>query len=403
MVKTRKSFVKVFSNTRFLLLWFGQLNSQLADRIFVYVLMILAYRITNSNLGVAVPLLAFGLPSLLFGPIAGVFVDKLDRKAILVITSLLRGILVLLIVPLIEHNLTMIFVVSFLIYSVMQFFAPAETASIPDLVKKDDLIVANSLFMMTWMVASVIGFGLGAPLVNWLGNEGVFVASAVLYFIATGAIFLIPLKTEYKHQVHSVAAIKDDLLVGFNFIWRNLIVRYPLVKLFVATSAIAIISLLAISYAKDVLEIGAKNFGYLIIAVGVGMFIGMGILERLRQYVSKGLIVTFSFIISGIVLLFLGRVTNLRWAVVLIGLLGVGNIFITSSIQTILQQRIPRAIRGRVFGVQNVLVYSAFVFPVIIAGAIADFYGVSVAMSILGWVVVLTGLGGMLLPKFRQV
>jgi predicted MFS family arabinose efflux permease len=397
------SFAKVLSNIGFLYLWFGQLNSQLADRIFVYVLMILAYGLTKSNLGVSVPLLAFGIPSLLFGPLAGVYVDKWDRKGILIITSLIRGVLILLIVPTIEHSLILIFTVSFFIYTATQFFAPAETASIPELVKKHDLIVANSLFMITWMGASVIGFGLGAPLINLFGDEGTFVAAAVLYFIGAGAVALVPLKPIEKNLAASETTLRQEFMYGIEFIRRSDVIKYSLVMLFVATSAIAVISLLAISYAKDVLGIGAKNFGYLIIAVGVGMFLGMGLLERLRRHVSKGMIVILSFIISGLALVFIGSVSDLKIALPLIFILGMGNIFITSSIQTILQQRIPRAIRGRVFGVQNMLINSAFVFPVIIAGVVADLYGIRIALAILGWIVVITGLAGIFLSKFRTV
>ncbi|MFH1683411.1 MAG: MFS transporter [Candidatus Margulisiibacteriota bacterium] len=397
------SFAKVLSNTGFLFLWFGQLSSQLADRVFVYVLMIIAYSLTKTNLGVAVPLLAFGVPSLLFGPLAGVFVDKWDRKGILIISSIIRGVLILLIVPLIAQSMALIFAVSFLIYTAAQFFAPAESASIPELVKKHDLIVANSLFMITWMGASVIGFGLGAPLVNFFGNEGTFVAAAVLYFIGAGVVSLVPLKPVERKKHHQDHPIRKDLLFGLEFIRRNVVVRYSLLKLFVATSAIAIISLLAISYAKDILGIGAKNFGYLIIAVGVGMFLGLGVLEWLRRYIAKGTIVILSFIVSGLALIFIGSISDLNLALVLIAVLGIGNIFITSSIQTILQQRIPRRIRGRVFGVQNMLINSAFVFPVIIAGFVADVYGIRVALGALGWIVAFTGLAGIFLPKFRTV
>lgn len=395
------SFGKVLSNFGFLSLWFGQLNSQLADRVFVYVLMIIAYNLTKSNLGVSVPLLAFGIPSLLFGPLAGVYVDKWDHKGILIITSLIRGLLILLIVPLIHQSMVLIFAVSFLIYTATQFFAPAETASIPELVKKHELIVANSLFMITWMGASVIGFGLGAPLVNFFGNEGTFVAAAILYFVAAGAVALVPLKPIDKNAIHKGKSIRENLISGLMFIRENRVVRYSLLKLFVATSAIAVVSLLAISYAKEVLEIGEKNFGYLIIAVGVGMFIGMWLLEWISRYMTKGTIVIVSFIISGLALVFIGSTTELKVALVLIGILGLGNIFITSSIQTILQHRIPRQIRGRVFGVQNMLINSAFVFPVIIAGFVADMYGVQMALAALGWIVVVTGLAGIFLPKFR--
>jgi len=397
------SFRKVLSNFGFLALWFGQLSSQLADRVFVYVLMILAYHLTHSNLGVAVPLLAFGLPSVLFGPLAGVFVDKWDRKAILIVTSIIRGLLILLLVPLVGESLVLIFGISFLLYTATQFFAPAESASIPELVKSDDLIVANSLFMITWMGASVVGFGLGAPLVNFFGTEGTFIASALLYFAAAIAVAVVPLKPlnkEIKQKEHTVL---KDLVFGLAFVRRHQVVRYALYKLFVATAAIAIVSLLAISYAEQVLKIGEKNFGYLIFAVAAGMFVGMGLLERLRRVMNKGTIVIVSFIVSGLALVAIGQVSDLYLALLSIFVLGVGNIFITSSIQTILQQHIPRQIRGRVFGIQNMLINSAFVFPVIIAGWLADIYGIQATMSGLGWFVLVAGGMGIFFKKFRAV
>ncbi|MBU0501643.1 MAG: MFS transporter [bacterium] len=397
------SFRKVLSNFGFLSLWFGQLNSQLADRVFVYVLMILAYNLTHTNLGVAVPLLAFGIPSVLFGPLAGVFVDKWDRKAILIITSIIRGLLILLIIPLINESMVLIFAISFLLYTATQFFAPAESSSIPELVNKDDLIVANSLFMITWMGASVIGFGLGAPLVNLFGNQGTFVAAALLYFVAAIVIALVPLKPLKKETKEKDHPILKDLFFGLEFVRHHQIVRYSLYKLFVATAAIAIVSLLAISYAEEVLNIGQQNFGYLIFAVGGGMFLGMGLLERLRKVMKKGTIVIVSFVVSGLSLVAIGQINDLYWALFFIFLLGVGNIFITSSIQTILQQHIPRQIRGRVFGIQNMLISSAFVFPVILAGWLADIYGIQATMGGVGWIVLVAGGMGIFFKKFRAV
>jgi len=396
-----KSFAAVFSNLGFMLLWLGQLTSQLADRIFVYVLMVIVYQSTHSNLGVSLPLLAFGIPSVLVAPWAGFLVDKLDRKGILMVSDIARGLLILLIIPLIAKSLMWIFLVSLLIYTAAQFFAPAESSSIPDLVEKNNLIVANSLFMITWMASSVVGFGLGAPIVNIFAEKMTFIISAGLYFFSAAAIVLIPLRPHEATKTRR--EIWDDILVGYEFIRRNDIVRYSLYKLFVATSAIATLSLLAISYAGDVLKIGERNFGYLIIAVGVGMLMGMVSLERLRHYLNMGVIVVGSFIVSGLLLIFLAFTRNVQLALLLILLLGVGNIYITSSIQTILQHSIPRQIRGRVFGVQNMLVNSAFTFPVVIFGLIADFWGILFALSVLGWVVLLMGIAGIFLPKFKTV
>lgn len=392
-------FGAVFSNAGFMLLWLGQLTSQLADRIFVYVLMIIIYQSTHSNFSVSLPLLAFGIPSVLVAPWAGIAVDRLDRKGILVVSGVIRGLLILLIIPLIAKSILWIFLVSLLAYTAAQFFAPAETSSIPELVEKHNLIVANSLFMITWMASSVVGFGLGAPIVNLFAEKTSFVISACLYFFSAAAILLIPLKPREPSKTRR--EIWNDILIGFEFIRRNQVVRYSLLKLFVAASAIATLSVLAISYASDILKIGERNFGYLIIAVGAGMLVGMFTLEKLRHYFKMGTIVVVSFLLSGAVLLWLANVRDLRLSLFLILFLGVGNIYITSTIQTILQRRIPRQIRGRVFGVQNMLVNSAFTLPVVIFGMVADVWGVLFAIAALGWVVLLMGVAGLFLPKFK--
>jgi predicted MFS family arabinose efflux permease len=396
-----KSFGAVFSNLGFMLLWLGQLTSQLADRVFVYVLMILVYQSTRSNLGVSLPLLAFGIPSVLVSPWAGALVDKLDRKGIMVVSDLIRGLLILMIIPLIAKSLLWIFLVSLLIYTAAQFFAPAESSSIPDLVEKHNLIVANSLFVLTWMASSVVGLGLGAPIVNLFGEKTTFVISAALYLFSAVAIVLIPLKPHEPTKDRK--EIWADILLGFEFIRRNQIVRYSLYKLFVSAAAIATMSVLAISYSSEILKIGERNFGYLIIAVGIGMLIGMVTLETIRHYLKMGTIVVGSFLGSGVVLIWLAFVHELHLALFLIMLLGLGNIYITSSIQTILQHNVPRAIRGRVFGLQNMLVNSAFTLPVVLFGIAADVWGILFAIQLLGWMVLAMGVAGLFLPKFKTV
>ena len=133
------------------------------------------------------------------------------------------------------------------------------------------------------------------------------------------------------------------------------------------------------------------------------MLIGMWSLEKISRFFKKGTIVVTSFLASGLALIALSWVKDLHWALMLIILLGVGNIYITSSIQTILQSRIPRQIRGRVFGVQNMLINSAFTFPVVLFGFIADVWGILFAIAMLGWMVFLMGVAGIFLPKFKTV
>jgi predicted MFS family arabinose efflux permease len=381
---TRPRFSVVLSNPGFLLLWMGQLLSQIADRVFIYVLMILAYSLTKSNLGVSIPMLSFGIPSILFGSLAGVYADRLDRKGIMVISCIMRGLLILLLVPLVHKSIISIFLVSFLIYTVAQFFAPAESSSIPELVERKNLIIANSLFVVTWMGASMLGFGLGAPIVNWLGEQGTFVLSATFYLIASGLIFLVPLKEQDSDPASTNGNILKDLKNGIDYINKNVLIGYSLLKMFIATSALAVVSLLSISYAKEVLMIGERNFGYLVIAAGLGMFVGMTVLGRVSHFFKKSTILMTGFIVSGISLCLVAWVSDIKISLLLIFLLGVCNVLINSTIQTILQSVVPAGMRGRVFGVQNMLINSAFTFPLLIFGAIADGWGIRTAIAALG-------------------
>jgi len=396
-------FSQVLRDRDFLLLWSGQLFAQLADRIFIYVLMIIAYSLTKTNLGVSVPMLAFGIPSVLFASFAGVLVDRFNKRYTLVLSDILRGLMILLIIPLVAKSLVLTFFVSFLIYTVSQFFAPAEASSIPEIVGKRNLIVANSLFMATWMISSILGIGLGAPLVTFFGESLTFTIAAAFYFISAAFIFFVRLRYTPVFKVPLWKTFWGDLIAGLEFIRRNIVVSFSLFKLFIATSALAVIAMLSLTYAKDILHIGERNFGYLIIAVGAGMFIGLAALSWLSNYLKKGAIVVSSFLLSAVAILLLANISNIHFAIFLVVILGLGNIFITSTLQTILQSNIPRPIMGRVFGVQNMVINSGFTFPLLIFGAIADYFGLRAAFSVLGAILLLTGIAGIFVPKFRTI
>jgi predicted MFS family arabinose efflux permease len=132
-------------------------------------------------------------------------------------------------------------------------------------------------------------------------------------------------------------SIVKELKNGLKYIRKNTVISFALFKMFIATSALAVISLLAISYAKEVLMIGEKNFGYLVISVGFGMFAGMTFLGRVSHYFKKATIVAFSFLVSGAALFAIASTSDIKLSLFLIFILGVCNILINSTIQTILQ------------------------------------------------------------------
>ncbi|MFA4858177.1 MAG: MFS transporter, partial [Candidatus Margulisiibacteriota bacterium] len=283
-----------------------------------------------------------------------------------------------------------------------QFFAPAETSSIPQLVEKRDLIAANSLFLMTLMGASIIGIGLAAPLTGWMGEKSLLLLAAGLQFAAALATFCINLKhTKIKVEFSVVALIKD-LLEGFGVIKSEPLVSYSLFKLFFATSILATICLLAVSFSEQILKIGAANFGYLVFAAGIGMILGGIFIGKYSHYFKKGQLVTVGFLTAGVALIALAEMQNLWWVLGLVFVLGAGNAFITAPLQTILHENVPAKLQGRVFGVQNMIINSAFTFPVVIFGQLADIYGLRAIIWVLGVLVLLGGFFDRFISKFKD-
>ncbi|OGC25331.1 hypothetical protein A2247_01185 [candidate division WOR-1 bacterium RIFOXYA2_FULL_41_14] len=393
-IKTFKHarFSHVLRNKNFLCLWLDQLMSQIADRFLLYILLILVYKLTKSNLGVSIPLLIFGFSAVLFGPSAGVFVDRWNKKHVMVISNLLRGGLTLLIIPFMNHSLIVVFIISFLIFTISQFFAPAETSSIRLLVEKRDLIAANSLFMMTLMTASIIGIGLAAPLTNFFGITYVLIVAAFLHLLSTLATLLISLEHRERQMALGFISLFKELLTGFEFIRRKAVIRGALIKLFFSTSVLAAVCMLSVSFSEKILGIGAANFGYLIFSTGIGMVIGGLFLGRFGHHFKRNRLAHIGFLLAGLALITLSQTQNIWLVFIAIFFLGTGNAFIVTPLQTILHEKVPKVVQGRVFGVQNMFINSAFTFPVVILGEIADLVGLHTIIASLGVLVLLTGL-----------
>lgn len=398
-IPERARFSHVLRNKNFLCLWLDQLMSQIADRFLLYILLILAYSLTKSNLGVSLPMLSFGFSAVLFGPTAGVFVDRWNKKRVMIFSNILRGLLILLIIPFINHSFLIILAISFAIFAISQFFAPAENSSIPRLVEKRDLIAANSLFMMTLMAASVIGIGLAAPLTNYLGIELVLIVAASLHLLSTLATLMISLEHKEKKIDGSLISLLKDFLTGFEFIRRKPLIFTTLIKLFLATSVLATISMLSVSFSEKILGIGANNFGYLIIAAGTGMVLTGFYLGHYGHNYRKTHLVYIGFLLAGTALLALSQTRNIYLVFTAIFFLGAGNSFIVTPLQTIMHEKVPRVVHGRIFGVQNMFINSAFTFPVVLLGEVADLIGLSKIIASLGIGVLVLGLADIFITK----
>ena len=400
-----QGFVPVLKNSQFLILWSGQIFSQLADK--VYLVMMIAiianqFQLPNQPISkwVSPIMIAFTIPAVLFGSLAGVYVDRWKKKPVLVVSNLIRGVLVLTLPPLllvsqgqsvftaVPLGFALMLGVTFLVSTFTQFFAPAEQAVIPLIVKNQDLLAANSLYTTTMMALLIVGFAIGEPLLdiadslangigllNGIGKE-ILVGGA--YAIA--GIILLALHTgeqtdkSDREQPHVLADIKD----GIGYLNQNHRVRNALIQLVILFSIFAALAVLAVSMADSIPQIEAEQFGILLAAAGVGMGASAAILGSKGQKIDRALFSLVGSIGVAVSLVALSFATNNLWlALAMTALLGAFAALVGVPMQTTIQSLTPEAMRGKVFGLQNNAVNIALSLPLALAAEAETRFGLS--------------------------
>ncbi len=390
-------FQSLLKNKPFLALWSGQLLSQVADKVFFVLLIALLenYQPTGfmKNSMRSILLLAFTLPAILFGSAAGIFVDRLGKKQVLMTSNLIRGLLTLAI-PLLPREFLILLVITFVISTVTQFFAPAEQAAIPVLVRRENLLAANALFSTTMMGALIVGFAVGEPLLSlartW-GNYGREIFIGGLYLLAAGIMQLIPFKEKtYASAEGSRVHPWSDFKAGLRYLKKNRLVWNAMLQLTILYSVFAALTVLTIDLAA---EIGLKStqFGFILAAAGVGMVLGAGILGHWGERFHHKPLPLIGFLSMAFVLGAFSFINELWLGLLLSALLGIGASLIGVPMQTLIQQQTPPEMHGKVFGFQNNAVNIALSAPLAITGPLTDaiglrsvLLGMSILVSVLG-------------------
>ncbi|HZQ29862.1 MAG TPA: MFS transporter, partial [Patescibacteria group bacterium] len=190
---------KVLLIRPFVFLLLAEIFSQLAVNMLNFVLIIVAYTLTNSSTAVSGVIITFTVPALLFGLLAGVYVDKWNKKRVLYITNLLRALLVFLLI-FTHSNLVLIYILSFVISFISQFFVPAETPMIPVVVKKKELLLsANAIFGVIIYASIFIAYALSGPLFLIIGKTGIFITLSLCFLLAAFFASLIDVKLKSKN------------------------------------------------------------------------------------------------------------------------------------------------------------------------------------------------------------
>jgi len=380
----------VLSIKPFRRLWVALSLSSLGDWLSILALTVLAPSLTHGSdvaksSSVGAVWLVTLLPALLLGPIAGALADRLDRRMTMIVGDVVRGLLFISI-PLFP-NLTWILVAKFLAGVASQFWNPACSASVPNLVPRDKLERANQLSqLMTYgtaplaagvfAVLSLVATGLShvTPLFHTNNVDLALYFNGASYFVSAVTVyFLRQLGKRSDRSEISVPSTAKAIWEGWRFIRNTPVVRGLVIGMLGAFSAAGVVVGLGYTYITQTLHGGAAGWGLVFAAIFIGMAIGMGYGTRPFGDFSRRRLFGLSLTASAVPLALIGLVPNLIFVVFMVILIGIFAGIAYPTGFTIVGLEVDDETRGRVFAffqstIQVILLMVIALVPFIAGG-----------------------------------
>src|SRR5439155_21044319 len=263
-------FRGALAHTAFRNIWFAQLAAQLADKFLLFSLIILAYDISGGSTPVAVTLLTYTVPAVLFAPPAGVIADRLDRKQIMLWCNLGRAAAVALIplaalVPQLRGDFAHLLLITFVFSAVGQLFGPAEAAVIPTILPRSALITANSIALLTMVLTLVVGGAL-APILSRIDLYAPYWFGAALLAVAGALIFAsdIPkvertIEEPVAEGVSRFRQMFNDIKEGIDVIRASRGLMLAFLQVSIAVLVLFMLFTLAPAFVSQVIGIAAQD------------------------------------------------------------------------------------------------------------------------------------------------
>jgi MFS family permease len=411
----RVTFLHVIRNRGFRNLWLGQVISQMGDYFAFLAMMVIVSGFSpeqeDMTLAVSGMMISLTLPRLLFGVLAGVFVDRWDRRRTMIVSDVLRAGLILAMIPVfMAQNLPLMYALAFLMSSLGTLFNPAKSALIPRLVPKEQLLAANSLSQTSQMLATLAGpalagasFQLAGPGNQWFA----FLIDSVSFLVSAVAIWRIVVPAAPPAEEAAPRATSPNPGAAARQVWREMLVGLRAVAL---NRAIAVTTLVL---GVALLGVGAINvlwvvflrqrFGYDTtelawrvsiqdIAVGVGMIAASIAVGNYLSHVSPKWLIVFSMIGIGIAIGATGYMPN-YWSITVVSLLiGIFNAPINAGVSTLVQLIVPNNQLGRVSGGLGTVIDAAALTSMSMAGVLGATLGIPLVFLLAGALTVLMGL-----------
>lgn len=369
----------------FAFLWFGQLISLTGDWVLFVALPFYIYSLTGSTFATGLMFIVQTIPRLVFGSVAGVFVDRWNRKYTMLATELTQAFVLL---PLFfVHSqawLWIVYVFAFTESAISQFFIPAKSAIIPHLLDEAHLLAANSLNSLSQELTRLVGPFLGGILLGLLGLNSVIIVDTASFLISAALIALIALPrlpkkeaaTALKKPAASLAKVWHEWVEGMKLVRKDQLVAAIFIVVGVAMVGEGLIEVLLTAYVKLILHGTALVLGWLMTAQAIGGILGSLLIVRLSKYISPKHLITLCGITFGGLIALIANVPVLAIVLPFITIIGIAVIGFFVSLLTLLQSNVADEFRGRIFGTFNTVQAFTMLIGMGLASGLGDRFGV---------------------------
>lgn len=405
----------VLTNRSFLFLWLAQLISQSAQNAILFTLLVIVTQLTEGSTFTSVLVLSFVIPSVIFGVISGVLVDMWSKRLLLIYTNVARGVLAICFLIAQDHVVALIAISVFFATS-SQLFGTTDAVTVPSVVPRDQLISANSLFNLAVTGSQLAGMIFLAPIVlPAFGDDGptvLFIIAAGMFAVSVACAYLMPpipaddaAPDKSWPDLREMRDAAGDYVNTLRTLSRDPVATLALIHYATGSSLVLLFAVLVPRYMQAILEISPDKAVTIFAPVGVGAILGLRALPFIAVRLGKNRTVIAGLCGLALSIIALAlvdpiarglestehlnpfgdeRAGGLSILVLLTmafaGPMGFTYALVNAPAQTVLHERAPAEMRGRVFAAQVVLANAAGILPLIVAGSVADIFGVSTVL-----------------------
>ncbi|HHY77703.1 MAG TPA: MFS transporter [Clostridiales bacterium] len=404
--KEEKGYKVLLQYKNFIKIWVGSTVSRFGDAIDSIAFLWMVYEMTGSTLMMGTVMAVNAAPAVLFGMMAGVLVDRMNKRKVMIITDLVRGFNTALMAFLYMWDMISIwhlYVFTFINSFCEIFSSPARASAMQVLVDKKHYLTANSLRQASSAMAEIAGTAIAAVVMGYLGIGAAILIDSVTFFISAYTAIMARIELSInKTAPLNIRQFYCEFTEGLAVIKSNVVLLVSLTMACLVNLMLTPFNVLVPEYSDKILMAGETGMSLIMMSFTVGMVSGSLVIGHIGHRFKKSTLVITGFIGLGVGMMLFGFITNVQLACVSAAIGGAFIPIISSSAMTLMQEATPADKMGRVSSTASTLSLLGLPLGYALSGIMA--YGINVLtiFKLVGILIILVAIPPIIIKEFRK-